>query len=552
MFLTTFLKTRFIGRGVLRTVAKESGSALIGVLGVMGVTSVIGITSASMAIHAVGYTTSTRAGVQAEAAAEAGIDYAAANLATSVCQSAYSSNVTPLFSVAVAYSTLPASPGDVDTSWVNGCPIATNAARLKLISTGWATSRGVAGNSSNDLRKVEAIFPYIPTPPSFSIIPSGSALYSYAQLDPTINNLTITQASSTRASLQYFSGSATCTSGTVIQGDVILGAGALSLTGGCTINGDLWASGAVSISSGEVTGNVISGDTHDGTSQSAVTLATSAIIDGNVYAAGGVSINGKVGGSIVAGPSAVISTFSNKASVGGSIVTSGNVSTAAGVIKGTITKNQAGIITPTIPSAPPWIDFAYNPNDWKDSNGSPYTVLTMTSCTSTALTNALNTAQAATTPLILDSRVCGASTNLTGYNLTLKTDLVIILNGFTLKTNNIQSSSALEKRLWIIIPDPVIDQKPTCPSGASSSIGQQVVIGSRVGAIIYSPCTITNSGDVWRGQMYASSISTSSQFTLNFLPIGLPTVNLSTGQFIAPPGTGVLGGRTSIRDLVSR
>ena len=530
----------------------DRGSALIGVLGVMGVASIIGVTSVTMSIHAVGYTTSTRAGVQAEAAAEAGIDFSAAALATGVCQPTYASTSAPLFSTTISYSTLLASPGDLDTSWVSGCPATTSAARLKLVSTGWASDFGVAGNSSNDFRKVEAIYPYTPTPPSYLITPSGASLYAYAQVDPTINNLTITQASTTRPSVQYFSGSATCTSGTVIQGDVILGSGALAITSGCTINGDLWASGAVSINSGEVTGNVSSDATYSGVGQYAVTLATSAIVDGSLFSSGGVNISGKIGGNIVAGPNALSSNFSNNSSVGGSVVTSGSVTAPGGAIKGTVTSNKSGIVTPVIPAAPPWIDFAYNPGDWKTNAGAPFTVLTMTSCSSANLAAALNTAQSSTNPMIVDTRICAANTDFRGIPLSLHSDLVLITNSFTMSANNIQSSDLTDKRLWVIIPDALLDHQPTCPNNASPSIGQNVTVGPHVGAMIYSPCEVSNSGDTWRGQMYASSIATSSNFVLNYLPIGLPTVNLSTGAFLSPPGTGILGGRSSIRDLSTR
>jgi len=542
--LKEFLKRRFATIGSVG--ARERGSALIGVLGVMGVASVIGVTSTSMSVQALGFTTSTLAGVQAQAAAEAGIDFAASNLSTSTCQSQYSSTSAPIFSVDVSYSTLPAAQGESDTSWVSGCPTFANAQRLKLISTGWTSALGVAGNSSGNIRKVEAIYLYTPAPSPYEIIPSGSTLYAWAQTDPTINNLTITQASTVRPIIQYFSGSAICTSGTTIVGDVILGAGALAITSGCTINGDLWASSVVDIQSGRITGNVHSAGVQHGTS---VSLSSSAIIDGSIFAAGPVSIRGNVGGNIVAGPSVGASTFSNRSSVGGSVITAGTVSAPAGVINGTITMNQSGIVTPTIPVVPPWIDFTYSSSDWKTSTGTPYTVLTMSTCSSITLANALDTVQNSTEPIVLDTRTCGAVTDFQGYNLTLKSEAVIITNGFDLRSNSIQSSNTSEKRLWIIIPDTVADSRPTCPTGSYARIGNNVTVGSYVGALIYSPCPISNSGNVWRGQMYSSSINSNSSFTLNYLPIGLPTVNLSTGQFLPPPGTGVLGGRTSIRDL---
>ncbi len=535
-----FLNRKFAGR-------RERGSAIIGVLGVMGVASAIALTVTTMSVHALGYTTSTRAGVQAEAAAEAGIDFAAAGLATAVCKLQYSSASEPIFSVSVAYSTLSTSPGSTDSSWVNGCPTSTSAKRLKLVSTGRANAVGVAGNSSGDVRIVEAIYPYSPASPAGTIIPSGPALYAFSEVDPTINNLTITQASTTRPSLVYLSGSATCTSGSTIVGDVILGGGGLALTSGCTINGDLWASSVVTVQSGEITGNVNS----TGVGGPSVSLATPAIVDGNIFSAGPVSINGKVGGNIVAGPTAGNSTFSNKASVGGSMISAGTVSAPAGVIKGTTSTNQSGIVTPTIPFVPPWVDYPYSSSDWVTAAGTPYTVLTISVCDATTLANALITTQNSLNPIILDTRVCGPVTNLGGYNLTLKSDTVIILNGFSMSSNDFESSDTSDKRLWIIIPDTVADNQPTCPSGSSAKITNHVTVGPHVGSLIYSPCAISNAGDVWRGQMYASSIGTSSSFTLNYLPIGLPTVNLSTGQHLPPPGTGVLGDRTSIRDLSS-
>lgn len=529
--------------------ATERGSALIGVLGIMSIAGIVGVTSTSVSVHAVGFTTSTRAGVQAEAAAEAGIDFAAASLATSICQSQYASSTAPVFSVVVAYSTLQTSPGDVDTSWVIGCPSISVPVRLKLTSTGSASSPGVAGNSSNDFRKVEAIYGYTPAPPAFAIVPSGPALYSFAQVDPTINNLTLTQAGTVRPSIQILSGSVTCTSGTTITGDVILGAGSLSVTSGCTINGDLWASGGIDIQSGEVTGNVDSEDEQGQHGHSSVSISPSSKVDGDVYSSGEVTIHGKVGGDVVAGPNAVSSTFGNSASVGGSVITSGTVTAAAGVVKGTITANLSGIVIPPVPISPPWVDYAFNAGDWKTANGTPYATLTLTSCSSNTLASAINTVQNSLVPIILDTRICGAVTDFRGLNMSLHSDTVIVANGFNMSSNNIQSSSSSDERLWIIIPDAVLDHVPSCTINSSAKIGNNVNVGAHIAAMIYSPCAISNSGDVWRGQMYSSSIGTSSSFTLNFLPIGLPTVNLSTGQFLPPPGTGVLGNRQTIRDL---
>ncbi|HEY4898176.1 MAG TPA: hypothetical protein VIH79_00470, partial [Candidatus Nanopelagicaceae bacterium] len=241
--------------------------------------------------------------------------------------------------------------------------------------------------------------------------------------------------------------------------------------------------------------------------------------------------------------------FSNASSVGGSVVTSGTVTAKAGVIHGTITTNQTGIITPIIPVVPNWVDYAYSPNDWKTPDGVPYLVLTMSTCSTSDLSSAITTVQNSQIPIIVDTRICGPITDFKGINFSLTSDAVIIANGFNLNSNTIQSADSLSKRLWIIVPDAVLDSVPTCGIHSTATIGNHVVVDPLVESLIYSPCPISNSGDVWRGQMYSSSISTSSSFTLNFLQIGLPTVNLSTGTFTPPAGSGVLGARISIRDL---
>lgn len=542
MFLN-FLKVQKLCRHM-----NERGSAMVGVLGVMGVTVVIAITTTTASLHAVGITTSTRASVEAEAAAEAGIDYAASQLAASICQGQYASSTAPIFSVVVSYSNLQTSPGTTDNSWVSGCPTSTSAQRLKLVSTGTASMTGVAGNTTGNVRKVEAIYPYTPSPPANAILPSGAALYSFAQIDPTLNNFSVTQGSTTRASIQYLSGNLSCASNTTIVADIILGAGSFATTSDCVINGDLWASSLVTIQGGEIKGNVVSAGTQGGTS---VSLSNLGIIDGNVFATGPVSINGLVGGNIVAGPTMGGSTFTAASSVGGSVISAGTVTAPTGVIKGTVSTNRSGIVTPTIPFIPPWVDYAYSASDWVTSGGTPYAVLTMTACTTSVLSTSLASLAGSVVPMILDTRVCGPVTNLSGYNMTLTSDSVIIANGFNFNSNNIQASSAPDKRLWIIIPDTVADRKPTCPVGSSLSTGNSVSIGPHVAAMIYSPCAISLGGGVWTGQMYSSSTGTSAEFLLNFLQIGLPTVNLSTGQYLAPAGTGTLGDRTSIRDLVS-
>ncbi len=141
----------------------DGGSALLTVIGIMGVASILVLTISTMSLSSLGNTSAARARVQSQAAAEAGIDYAAAQLANSGgCPTSLSSIAAPIFTVTISYFT--------GTSWVDDCPLPSSVERVKIISTGSATSFGVAGNSSGDVRRVEAIFPYLHLSP----IPLGN------------------------------------------------------------------------------------------------------------------------------------------------------------------------------------------------------------------------------------------------------------------------------------------------------------------------------------------------------------------------------------------
>lgn len=516
-------------------------------IGVTAVASILAITITSSALYAVGYTTSTRAAVQSQASAEAGIDYAAAKIATGVCQPTYISALEPSFSVTVASSTLASSAtGDVDTSWVTGCPTSVSVQRIKLVSTGTAASFGLAGNSAGNTRKVEAVYPYVATPPTW-LTGTGAAIYSFNQSDPTINNLTLNTTPATPATIQYLSGSMSCTSSSVINGSVILGAGGASLASGCTINGDLFASGTVSLQNATITGNASA----DNGTYPSVSLSNSATVQGNVFGAGPVLVQGAVGGNVVAGPAGGITRITG--SVGGSVVVAGTVNNT-GAVTGTITSNRTGIVAPTIPFVPGWVDYPYAPSDWVG-----YTEYVMTDCSNAGFTAALTAVLNSPTPRVLNALACGSAGldfDLVPANSQLKSDLAIIANKFELRDNAFNSNDTTERKLWFIIPDRgvggagVINHLPDCPSGGGVKMTNNVTVGPHVSALIYSPCLITNSADTWRGQIYAVGTKTANAFTLTYSPIGIPGVDLSTGTNTTTlPGTGVLGGRSAVRNI---
>ncbi len=437
---------------------------------------------------------------------------------------------------------------------MSGCPTSTADNWLKLTSVGSAANQGLAGNSSGNTRTVEAVYPYTPTPPTYGIQMSGASLYSSNAFDSTITNFTVNPGNP-QPYIQILSGDITCNTPTVIYANIILGNGSVSTKSNCTISGDLYASGSVNVK-GEVTGNVYT------TGAAGPTI--SGLVDGSVYSANGATISGRVHGNVVAGP--------GTAPVNGGGIVDGTVKTAGTVSGLTIhgaapLQNQTGIVTPVIPSVPPWADYTYSTYavdgvKWTNPDG---TVFANKTLVATDCGNIATIVGALTTPTIVDTRACGNLTTVP--SLTLQTDVAVIANGLSIVSPPsvvIKSSSATLRKLWLIVPDadattPVTGiHVPNCPAGSGGvTIGNNTVVnslaqGNPVAAMLYSPCPLSNQGFSWNGQLYVASINSNSSATLTSDVLGIPGQNLSTGD-PAPggfPGTGVLGARASMRDIV--
>jgi hypothetical protein len=96
----------------------------------------------------------------------------------------------------------------------------------------------------------------------------------------------------------------------------------------------------------------------------------------------------------------------------------------------------------------------------------------------------------------------------------------------------------------MITPDAVLDnQQPDCPAGAvPSQIDNQVVTDSSVDTFIYTPCGLSSTGSSLWGQLYTSDVKFDNSFTLDFVPVGLPGWDLSTGEAL---GSGYVAGYLS-------
>lgn len=516
----------------LRRVARDDrGGALVAVVGMGAVMMAMVLVSSSMTVTAFRYSDTTRASVQAEASADAGVAYVAAQMTAGNCTAPYTSASTPVYTVNVSYQRTVSG-----TSWLTGCPsTAADVNKVKLVSVGSASAW------STVTRTVEAIYNYTPASQPPPIMGSGSAVYGFNQTDLTMTNLTITQSGTSKPGLVFknlagSSGTGTlkCQTGSTIQGDVILGNGAFTSPSGCTINGDLWANaGANGVSiSGSST---ITGSVH-ATGTASPVVNSSGTVNGNIYSSGPVTVSGNVGGNIVAGPTTGQTSISS--TVGGSVVSAGTVAVAkGGKVVGTISQNQSGVAAPVIPTVPGWVDFQYHsasPTDWTTAG---FTVTPATACTGTAVAAQIDAAAAPTLIDAMTAPCSGGGVDFTGTTLTLKTDVAVMLGSFTMKSMTVTSAPGTgTHRLWFVSPDNTADGAPTCTAPeAADTMGNQIAFDSTVDFFVYSPCGLSNSGSEMWGQLYSTTVNFNNACTIHYVPVGLPGVNFDTGTYTPPP-----------------
>lgn len=231
--------------------ADDRGSALAAVLGVMAVGLILASLIVASVVGAFGFSSGTRAGVQSQASADAGIAaahtglFTVGNCGTQSTPGTYASATAPAYTATVQY--------DAGAGWVSGCPSLT-ATRIKIVSTGAAQANGVNGASSGNSSKVEAVFAYL-TP---GVDPSGVGMYLYRG-GTVESNSTLDLSEANGAGLMIRNGDLDCAkNNTVINGSVLIN-GKLTFSGTCRVNGNAWVSGAATLGSGSVRDNLVAG-----------------------------------------------------------------------------------------------------------------------------------------------------------------------------------------------------------------------------------------------------------------------------------------------------
>ena len=468
----------------------DHGGALMGVIAIMAVTMVVAMAGAGASMNALSFTSSTRAAVQAQAAADTGVDVATANIASGACAASVSRVNVPAFTATTQYSM-----SGTGVTWNNGCPV-PGAQRVRIVSTGKGAATGVAGNASGNTRTVEAIYE-LPEP-TMGIEVSGAAIYG--SVGAVFGANFGLDTGETGARIEAHSGNVTCEGNNWINADVLVSAGSLEMDSNCKIRGDVW-------------------------SRDKVTLLGNSYLDGDLWSQADVEVggNGVVTGTVTAKR---IRTKDN-----GVIATS------------------APMTGTPLPAVPEWVDFAYRAGDWVDPANRPFAVATMGGFNCQLDAPDLLLSPAPAKPLILDASTC-VSVKISGNTtLALTADVVVVAKKFEFEGNT-SILAETEQNLWFVTPD-TTGPGPTCADGGRFSVDGNFIIHPKVAAFIYTPCPLTiGANTVWRGQIYAANPSIGDNTRFTYIPMGLPGVDLddgTTGGTIAAP----LGGLLSLRDLTS-
>lgn len=539
----------------------DSGSALIAVISLAAVTAVIAITVGAATVTSLQFTNSTAGGVEARAAADAGVVVAELALRSEGCAAqngVFESSGNPAYRVTTSY--------DAGEGWVEGCPPA-EATQVRFVSEGFA-QRPIfgAGSSTADVT-VEAVYQYIPEYVSIPAV--DPAIYAYT-IEGEIKNFVLDSAENVAADIQIKVGNLLCQNAAKIAGDVILANGFANLTD-CNVSGTVYASQHVHISGNgtRVQGDVIAagGNPTTGTRNANTAIVEAgAIVNGSVFAGGNTRIlassAARVDGNVTAvRDTSTVVEVANQSRVQGNVLSSGTISAGTNSIVGTRSTAVTSLQLPPPPVVPDWVDLPYTTGTFAGSSWAQegFTeVMWSGPCVVDGSHPFWPTLSTRTTKTVVNALSCGSAgvelRNNIGSPLSLQADIAIIANQFRLDRFRAEPNpSTAQRKIYLVVPDNTINQQPTCAAGQGNiTMTSESDFRPGISGFLYTPCKIQSDRDGFRGQFYGGQVEFNQQAKLTFIPTSPPGVDLSGGATNVQVLAGAyLGDRLSIRELSS-
>lgn len=583
MFMTSIAR-RWASLG--KVARDDRGVALATVLILSAAGVVLSAVVASTVVFAMTFSSTTRADVQSQAAAEAGVAAARAGLIAGTCVTngnAYTSTIDPVYEATVWVPS--------GASWVRGCP-ATVSTEVRILSTGHASSPGV--EDTGDVTYIEAILSAASSPTS--LFASGPAIYAYSGAGFGGGG-TLVSVNGSVADVLLQQGNVTCSGNMSGVANFVVKTGNLTSTGGCVLGGNVWVSGSVELKGGaQVGGNItassadiastvggnvwvdgtlkMQGGSIGGTARSGQLTLTNGTISGQTWSqTGGAVVSGGTiqgylnsagldvsngtlssgfgswGTLCVKNPGGVTigaASIAKSLTTSGSCVSSGSTNWWSGWSKISFQNSYSGPVTaapqkPASITVPQWVDFGSKPEDYTSATWSGFTVVAMgATCGAAEFYAALQTI--GSNPGVVDARLCSngiafngsdtqysTSPNANHNGFTIQNDLAIIADEISLTGSTSFVGSSPYHDLWLINPDTVANNVPDCVNGHETDIGGNFT-SPNMNVMMYSPCEIRlASGLNIRGQVFAHTTDIAGSATLSYIPIGLPGYDLSTG-----------------------
>lgn len=521
----------FLSKLVRRARTEDDGVALAAVIGMMAVGLILTAVISTTVVSSVSFTSLTRAGVQSQSGAEAGIAAARAGLVAGTCvvNGGVYENVpgeVPEYEATIWLETV--------GGWVRGCPTNTST-QVRILSNGFAAAEGVGNAEARDEAQLEAVLSSVTG--SGGIFPSGPAIYAY-NASGFGGSGTLLAVDGSSPSVLVKQGNVSCSGASGGDADWVIDNGNLNISGSCSIAGNAWASGSATMSGGvRVDGNLVA---------NGIDVSGSSVIGGNAWSTNGITLSG--GGTRIDGNASSNALTMNSSTrisgnawvstntymtwgsqINGRLTTQSRTGPSGSVGAVTIVPSGPGpspYLTPPRPFVPGWVDYEFDAALWPG-----FTIVSPTgNCNYSTFNSALATI--GSNQGVIDARGCNNGEFNPGswQKLTLQNDLAVIANRFNLG-GSAGFNAASDVGLWLITPDVVDNDLPTCPSGARFNIGGSFTFATPISTMIYTPCDADiASGLRIKGQLFAGEVSVGGAAQISYDPIGIPGVNLSTGE----------------------
>lgn len=530
---------------------REDGVALMAVVGIAAACMLILALVASSAIQGLGVTSASRASVQSQSSAEAGIAAAMVGMnvttGSSTCAAVggvYKSatGTVPIYEAKV-YK--PNGAG----GWTLGCP-ADVGTPVRIVSKGTAADAGQVGHTANDETSVETILGPGATPTSTG--GAGPAVYSFSSSGFGASG-TLVSINGSTPNVMIAQGDVACSGASTGAKDLVVDNGSITMSGSCNLSGSVWVSNTATVSGGvTVGGNVIA---------NGVTV-NSATVGGGVWSTSYINMDGNgvvngnttsqtlsfPGSGTVKGSSWVYgtTTLRSDTKINGTLTTKTLVNPTKGTIGSKVIipagPGTSPYATPIKPTVPNWIDFGYVPADWV-SLGFATATLSGTSCKGPQVQAAL---AGFTGSVVLNASGCTNGIVIDGADVvSFPKDLAIFAPSISVIASGGLKTTSTSGRVWLITPDAVADgvpttTAPTCPQVKDHGVwvaAQSIILSgnpqlkvSNLAIMVYTPCpTSIGTGVNMNGQIFVGAASIDGNAHIGFVPVGLPGYNMETG-----------------------